>query len=66
MSLIPIWKRQFSRTVLPDKDEIVDEQFRKANFTDTFGQFLQQDDHANTRTFDDVVSIFWGISGRIF
>lgn len=62
MPAIPIWRRIFVRSAAPDKDEIVDEQFRRAHFTDLFGQFLQQGENTNKKTFHDLISTFWGIS----
>lgn len=59
MPSIPIWKRSFVRSAALDRDEIADEQFREANFTDAFGQFLQQGENANKKTFDDLVSTFY-------
>lgn len=62
MSSIPIWVRTFTRNSELDDDKIADEEFRKANFVDYFGKFLQQGSNATLRTFDQLVIVFWSKS----
>lgn len=59
MSVLPIWWRQFVRSGEFDKDTIADTDFRTQNFTDYFGQFLQQGTNADLQTFDSILTVFW-------
>lgn len=57
---LPLYWRKFHRNGTFE-DSVADEKFRSENFTDFFGQWLQQDGHASSiQSHDDIVSSFWG------
>jgi hypothetical protein len=62
MASAPIWVRDFTRVATPDIDNLASAEFRKVNFTDFFGQFLQQGKNTGLETFDQLVTVFWNES----
>jgi hypothetical protein len=55
----PLYRRQFTRDGSPDIDIQADAAFLAANFTDYFGQWLQQGDNGLQRSFDALVLPYW-------
>jgi hypothetical protein len=55
----PLYRRQFTRDGSPDVDIQADAAFLAANFTDYFGQWLQQGDNGLHRSFDALVLPYW-------
>ncbi|EAQ84601.1 hypothetical protein CHGG_08615 [Chaetomium globosum CBS 148.51] len=56
---VPLYWRQFTRNGSPDVDTQADAAFLAANFTDHFGQWLQQGDNGLARSFDALVMPYW-------
>ncbi|RMZ68437.1 histidine acid phosphatase [Pyrenophora seminiperda CCB06] len=59
MATKDIWVRRFKRDSGDDEDSIATDEFKKENFTDYYGQFLQQETNSTISTFDQLVTIFW-------
>ncbi|KAJ4301338.1 hypothetical protein N0V90_003430 [Kalmusia sp. IMI 367209] len=59
MSTKDIWVRHFKRDAGDDEDTPATDEFKKQNFTDYFGQFLQQGTNRTIDTFDKLVTVFW-------
>jgi hypothetical protein len=55
----PLYWRQFTRDGSRDVDTQADAAFLAANFTDHFGQWLQEGDNALDRSFDALVTPYW-------
>ena len=56
---VPLYWRQFTRDGSPDVDNQADAAFLEANFTDYFGQWLQEGDNGSHRSFDALVMPYW-------
>ena len=54
-----IWVRRFTRHEGPDDDAPATDEFKKKNFTDHFGKFLQKGTNSSIDTFDELVTVFW-------
>jgi hypothetical protein len=59
MATKDIWVRHFKRDPGDDEDSVATNEFKKENFTDYFGQFLQQGTNSTIDTFDKLVTVFW-------
>ncbi|KAK3941639.1 hypothetical protein QBC46DRAFT_258295 [Diplogelasinospora grovesii] len=57
-----LYWREFTRDGSVDRDFLADENFLIANFSDWFGRWLQEKDHATLQSFDSLVRHFWGES----
>lgn len=57
-SLSTLWWRQLNTTA-PDVDTIADAEFKKVNFIDFFGKWLQHGDNARKFSFDSLLTIFY-------
>ena len=57
---VPLYWRQFTRDGSPDIDIPADAACLAANFTDYFGQWLQKGDNGLARSFDALVTPYWG------
>lgn len=54
------WRRNFNRTPDPDLDDVPDQPFITANFTDFFGKWLHEPTNSQKKSFDSVLRPFWG------